>query len=252
MKMSSGKPYMPSLFTVMTYNVHSCIGSDGLSSPLRIASVIAEREPDIVALQELDRGLERSGLSDQTGAIADDLMMQYHFHPSLEIGEGHYGNAILSRFPLRVIKGAELPTLPGRSDLEKRGALWVEVMIGEERVQVINTHLGLRHQERLAQAEMLLSSEWLQHPDCRDPVILCGDLNVFPVSSVYKWLTGRLRDTQRRWRAERTFPSVFPLFRLDYIMISQEINVKQTTVIRDPLARIASDHLPLTAVLELR
>jgi endonuclease/exonuclease/phosphatase family metal-dependent hydrolase len=243
---------MPFLFTVMTYNVHSCIGSDGLPSPLRIASVIAEREPDIVALQELDRGLERSGLSDQTRAIADDLMMQYHFHPSLEIGQGFYGNAVLSRFPLRVIKGAELPTLPGRSDLEKRGALWVEVMIGEERVQVINTHLGLRHQERLAQAEMLLSSEWLQHPDCMPPVILCGDLNVLPFSSVRRWLTRLLTDTQRRMLASRTFPSIFPVFKLDYIMVSADILVKETAVIRDPLARTASDHLPFTAVLELK
>jgi endonuclease/exonuclease/phosphatase family metal-dependent hydrolase len=243
---------MSAPFSVMTYNVHSCIGSDKLPSPLRIASVIAEREPDIVALQELDRGLERSGLSDQTRAIADDLMMQYHFHPSLEVGQGHYGNAILSRFPLRVIKGAELPTLPGRSDIEKRGAIWVEIMIGEEKVQVINTHLGLKHQERLAQAEMLLSSEWLRHPECRPPVILCGDLNVFPFSSVYRWLTGRLRDTQRRWRAGRTFPSLFPLFRLDYIMVSADINVKESAVIRDHLARTASDHLPLTSVLELK
>ena len=88
-------------FTLMTYNVHSCVGKNGKASPSLIAEVIAHYNPDVAALQELDIGLIRSGRIDQAQIIAKDLKMDFHFHPSLSIEKGHYGNAILSRHPMR-------------------------------------------------------------------------------------------------------------------------------------------------------
>jgi endonuclease/exonuclease/phosphatase family metal-dependent hydrolase len=245
-------PGMSRLFTVMTYNVHSCVGADRRSDPVRIAHVIAGHQADIVALQELDMGLERTGLSDQAREIAEHLSMHYHFHPSLSVEKGHYGNAVLSRLPLKLVRTAELPTHPYRADMERRGVLWVEISFGGAKVQVINTHLGLNHQERLAQAETLLSAEFLNNPDCRPPVVLCGDLNSLPVSRVRRWLTGRLNDAGEKTENRRaTYPARFPLLRLDYIFGSHDLKIRKAAVSRDSLARVASDHLPFIALLEL-
>jgi endonuclease/exonuclease/phosphatase family metal-dependent hydrolase len=237
----------------MTYNVHSCVGTDGKTDPIRIAHVIASENADVVSLQELDRGLRRTGLSDQARVIAGHLAMHYRFYPSMKIEEGLYGNAVLSRFPIRTVKAAELPSLPSRNDIERRGALWVEISAGEKRVQVINTHLGLNRQERLAQAESLLSAEWLKDPACLDPVILCGDLNTTALSRIYRWLSAPLRDSSRlAGKGSRaTYPARFPLLRLDYIFLSPEIMVREVRIPSDPLSRRASDHLPVAATLDI-
>ena len=244
---------MSPVLTVMTYNVHSCIGTDGKVSAVRIAHVIAGRKADIIGLQELDSGLERSGLLDQAKIIAGHLNMHYHFHPSIRVEEGHFGNAILSRFPMRTIKAAELPTLPGRRNIERRGAIWSEISVEDTKVQLISTHLGLNRQERLAQAETLCSSEWLQHNLCRPPVIICGDLNTISLSRVYRWLTRTMKDSRgEKFRMRgSTYPGRLPLLRLDYILVSPDIRVKESVVCRDKLAKEASDHLPLMATLEL-
>lgn len=83
-------------FSIMTYNVHSCLGKDRRSHPHRVGEVIMMYKPDIVALQEIDVDMDRSGKVHQARIIADYLNMAYHFHPVLFIKEGQYGNAILS------------------------------------------------------------------------------------------------------------------------------------------------------------
>ncbi len=70
---------------IMTYNVHSCFGTDRKLDPGRIAEVIAECEPDIVALQEVDVARARSGGVDQAQTIANHLSMASYFHPSLHL-----------------------------------------------------------------------------------------------------------------------------------------------------------------------
>jgi endonuclease/exonuclease/phosphatase family metal-dependent hydrolase len=244
---------MPLELTVMTYNVHSCIGMDGKSSPARITEVVAGQAPDILALQELDSGLVRTGHVDQARIIAEQLDMHYHFHPAIRIEAGQYGNAILSRFPLRIFRAAELPTLPGRGIRERRGALWVKVDIGGMEMQVLNTHLGLNRGERLAQAASLMGPEWLGHPDCRPPVVFCGDLNVTPWSSVYWRFTGLLKDVQKLLdhRPGKTWPGIFPVMRYDYVLVSPDVGVKGAEVVKTPLSRVASDHLPLVATLRI-
>jgi endonuclease/exonuclease/phosphatase family metal-dependent hydrolase len=240
---------MPAMITVMTYNVHSCVGADGKADPIRVAHVIAAENPDVVALQELDRGLERTGLSDQAKEIAGHLTMHYHFHPSLSWEDGHYGNAILSRLPMELKKAGELPTLPSRKNIEQRGALWVQIAIGRKRLQVINTHLGLNRHERMAQAEMLLSTEWLRNPACSPPVILCGDFNSVPLARVCRWFSAPLRDvfSSARKGRRRTWPAKLPLLRLDYIFTSVDINVREARVVSGGLPSVASDHLPVVA-----
>ena len=236
---------------VMTYNVHSCRGMDGKLSPARIARVIAQAAPDVVALQELDVCRTRTGGVDQAHLIAQHLEMEFEFHPTVRVEEEHYGDAILTHLPMRLVRAQPLP---GAAHLEPRGALWVAVDVDGIEVQIINTHLGLRPWERRLQIEALLSSDWLGHPACKSPVVLCGDFNATPDSYVCRRLQGRLRDGQRalNGRAPRnTWFSLYPMLRIDHIYVDPTIQVKDFAVPTTRIARIASDHLPLMADLQL-
>jgi endonuclease/exonuclease/phosphatase family metal-dependent hydrolase len=233
---------------LITYNVHRCLGLDGRLSPARIAEVIAPYQPDIVALQELDVFRARTGGVDQAHAIASELGMQMHFHPAMRVMEEQYGDAILTPRPSRLIKADALPGLPQRPNLEPRGALWAAIQIGGAEVQIINTHLGLRRRERLAQVNALLGPDWLGHPSCREPVIVTGDFNAVPGSRAYRRMAERLSDAQlgphiRRPRA--TFPVGLPFLRIDHVFASRSIEVMRVETIRTSVTRRASDHLPL-------
>lgn len=125
-------------------------------------------------------------------------------------------------------------------------------MIGGHKVQVLNTHLGLLARERQAQIEALLGPDWLGHPDCREPVILCGDLNFGPRSKVYRQLAAGLRDAQleSNGRAPQpTCPSLWPLVRIDHIFLKGALQVQTVGPAKTRLAKQASDHLPLVAEL---
>jgi endonuclease/exonuclease/phosphatase family metal-dependent hydrolase len=240
--------------TVMTYNVHSCCGRDREASPSATAGIIALYDPDIIALQELDVGLSRTGSKDQAHAIAEQLKMNYHFSAALDIEQGAYGNAVLSKYPLTMMKAQKLPTMAHLTKIERRGALWTRVKLEKMEIQVLNTHLGLNRKEREAQVDALLGPEWLGHPDCRPPVIFCGDLNALPHSSVIRKLGRSLVDAQRSKRNggySKTYPSRFPLFRIDYVFVSGDILVRNFFVPRERHIRIVSDHLPVLAEISL-
>jgi len=239
----------------MTYNVHSCVGTDKRTSPERISDVIALYRPDVVALQELDVKLFRSGMVDQAKVIADYLNMHFHFHPSFSLEKGYFGNAILSRYPVQLVKADELPTFNHRRPLEKRGALWVNVRIDGTLINLINTHLGLNSRERQSQINTLLGTEWTGSPKCASPAILCGDFNASSLSRVYKKIETKFNDVQKRvdgYRAHNTWPSRFPFMRIDHIFVSHDVAATSASVPRTTLTRLASDHLPLVVDMKLR
>jgi len=239
-------------FSILTYNVHSCIGNDGKDMPLRIAEIVAALHPDIVALQELDVGLSRTGGVDQAHLIARELDMFFHFHPSLYIQKGRYGNAILSRYPMRPVKAGALPS---RRKEPRRGALWVEVDLKGHPIQVINTHLGITPARRRAQSATLLGPDWLGNARCRSPVVLCGDMNATPGSYVHHSFSTKLTDSQLlvpgSHRPRRTWPSIAPFLRLDHVFVSRDILVRNCRVPRSMNAKMASDHLPLLVEAQL-
>jgi endonuclease/exonuclease/phosphatase family metal-dependent hydrolase len=240
---------------IMSYNVHRCIGADGKLAPQRIAEVIGRYEPDLVGLQELDIGRARTEHVDQPLMLAELVQMHHRFHPAIEVAEERYGDAILSRFPLDLVRAGPLPTWPQRRRaLERRGALWARIECHGRTVQVLNTHLGLDHRERLAQAEALLGPEWLGHPDCVGPRILCGDFNVWPGTLPYGRLRRALHDAQDLglwpWR-RNTFPARCPLVSIDHVFHSPDLRVLRVSVPRNRLTRIASDHLPIIVELGL-
>ena len=234
---------------ILTYNIHSCVGTDRRLDPARIADVIASLDADIVALQEVDVGRRRTGGVDQAHLIASLLRMQVAFHPALTVAEEKYGDALISALPMRPAQAAPLPSLG-----ETRGALSVEFGIGEKCLRVINTHLGLSGRERVQQMAALLAPPWLGHPGAENPpTVLCGDFNAVPASAAYRMAVRSLKDAQAEGGSgtRPTFPSRLPLLRLDHIFVSQGIRVARTDVVRNRLTRQASDHLPLIAEIEL-
>ena len=108
------------VWRLLTYNVHRCLGPDGLLSPERIADVIASADPDIVALQELDVRRARTGGVDQAYRLAQRLGMAFHFNAALKVEEELYGDAILTALPERLVKAGPLPGHPRFSRLEPR------------------------------------------------------------------------------------------------------------------------------------
>lgn len=240
---------------VMTYNVHSCIGMDQRHDPRRIARVIAHYHPDVVALQELDTGHDRSGGIHQARQIAEFLQFEYRFHAVREVEDEQFGNAILSRLPLKLLRAGGLPSLNGRRGSETRGALWVEVDVEGLTFQILNTHFGLWPRERLEQARTLLGDRWLGGNRKGVPVVLCGDLNCGPRSPAYRLLRQNFADCQlqlKRHKPRNTWFTRLPLARIDHILVSEQLTARQIHVPSFHLAAIASDHFPLVADIGLQ
>jgi len=243
------------LIRIMTYNVHGCKGLDGKISVERIARVIARYNPDIVALRELDINRARSGEVDQPHLIAQYLEMIHHFYPSLGVEEEQYGNAVLSRFPIKCVKAKRLPCAQNKESLEPRGAMWTEISINGTRMQFFNTHLGLDPNERDSQVKELLSKNWLDHPSCKGPVILSGDFNASGKSSVCSMIKKRLYDARiemTNHRPKVTWLGHFLLKRIDHVFLNSDFEVVGVEVADAQLAKIASDHLPLIVDVKLK
>lgn len=233
---------------VMVYNVHACVGTDGRLSPQRIAEVIARYDPDVIALQELDQERPRSHGKDQAEEIAGYLAMHHRFHAAMELRRGQYGNAVLSRFPLRLIKAEQLPKPRGLMPREPRGAMWVEFDFRGRTVQLVNTHLGLVRKERLAQIQALLGESWIQR--CPRPLILCGDFNAGPKTREYRALSSALKDVQEG-SPRKTWFGRYPVRVLDYLFVDGDWKVECVAAPRSALTIEASDHLPLVVDLRL-
>jgi endonuclease/exonuclease/phosphatase family metal-dependent hydrolase len=234
---------------ILSYNVHSCVGTDRKLDPGRVTDVIASLKPDIIGLQELDVRRRRSGGIDQAEVIANRLKMDFHFHPALSVEEELYGDALLTALPVRLVRAGGL-----QSYGEPRGAIWSEVEVGAVKVNVFNTHLGLLRRDRLRQTEELTGSDWIGHPDCVDkPLIVMGDFNSIPSSAAYRNLLKPLQDPKQQTgrRPDPTFPSRFPLLRLDHIFTANGPRILSAEAVRNEATRIASDHLPLLAVVEV-
>lgn len=247
-------PPGPRPLRVMTYNVHGCVGADRRLDVGRIVEVIARETPDIVALQELDVGRARSDGVDQAHAIAERVGMRHHFNAAFRVAEEQYGDAILSRLPMRLVRSGPLPRPPRATVLELRGALWVEVEVGGVAVQIINTHLGLVPLEQKGQVDALLGPQWAGAADFRrGPALLLGDFNAASRYAAYRRLAGAFADLQRALPGPTvpTFPARLPMIRIDHLFGAGAVRARDVWAPNHWLARIASDHLPLVAQVEV-
>jgi endonuclease/exonuclease/phosphatase family metal-dependent hydrolase len=225
---------------VVSWNVHRCIGTDRRYDPERIASILHSLEPDVVTLQEVDSSLRSIGEVDQLNAIANGVGLRPLMGPTMQRGYGVFGNAILYKHPLL---GTEEFDLSYRK-FEPRGALAATLELDRGRtVRIVNTHLGLKYWERVYQVERLLKDlTWREDP----LTILAGDFN--------EWIpfspnSSRLNKPFLAVPKLRTFPSLWPRFCLDRVLVSGACERVSHRVIDSREARAASDHLPFVADL---
>jgi endonuclease/exonuclease/phosphatase family metal-dependent hydrolase len=202
----------------------------------------------VVALQELETGQARSAGVHQAKHIAELLRFEYHFHSVRELKDEQFGNAVLSRFPMKLLRAGGLPSLTDRGS-ETRGALWVELDVNGTKIQLVNTHFGLRPREKALQAEALLGERWLGAMEPDVPVILLGDFNSGPRSPAYRRFLARFQDCQVAAGAKpkNTWFTKIPIARLDHIFIRPPLKVLRSYFPSFQLAAMASDHFPVVA-----
>ena len=225
---------------------------DGQISPDRVAQAIDELQADVVGLQEVDVGRRRSGEVDQSSHIAEMLGMEAVFQATVRVGAERYGNAVLSRLPIHLVKAEYLPVPRGHSSSERRGAIWVKLHDGLGDLHVVSTHLGLDRRERIQQAAALLGKGWLGDLPAGARCVLCGDFNSRPGSPEYEMLDSVFTDTRRSGDSgwlRATWPSLAPVMSIDHVFASPAVEVHRVQVPFTRLTRVASDHLPVVVTL---
>ena len=232
----------PGVLRIATYNVHKCVGTDNRFDPGRIAAVIRELDADILALQEADRRFgRRDGLLDM-GALERDTGLRLVPVSVAAHSHGWHGNALLVRNA--EVTGVHRLRLPGG---EPRGAVAAELALPAGRLRVVAAHLGLLRRHRAQQVAALL-----EHIASAEdmPTLVLGDLNEWRIGA-RSGLRALERDFDRIDFGPATFPSSLPVLGLDRILCQPRGLVSGLAAHQSPLARVASDHLPLTARLDL-
>ena len=230
-------------FTIASYNIHKCIGNDGVFDPLRIKNVILQLDADIVVLQEADaRFGEREGLLDLDYL---HLMGNYRsiFSPDRNSrSHGWHGNVVLYRNS--IVNHVHQLKLPG---LEPRGALIVDFGIGKSSFRLLAVHLGLLKRSRRKQVEAIIEAA---DPHPQRHVIVVGDMNEWRLErrSALELFKSHFVEISANLPS---YPSRYPVFPLDRLFVSRGLSVESLRVVDTPLTRIASDHLPVNATISI-
>jgi endonuclease/exonuclease/phosphatase family metal-dependent hydrolase len=238
-------PEEPPSVRICTYNIHACIGVDRRYDPDRIIAVLREIDADIACLQEVDTSPSIGRHADQWAYLAEAIGCRVILGAAIRDHRRRFGNAILTRLPVLSARALDLTV----AYCEPRGAIDADLLAGERVLRVIATHFGLRAGERRLQANRLMTALGESSTASRrkaDAVLLMGDLNE------WRGRSGAIRLFDRRLgpsAAERTFPSWMPMLALDRIYAEGPAVLRDISVYRSPLARLASDHLPLVGSL---
>ena len=217
---------------VATFNVRHCRGLDGRVDPGRTAAVIEATGASILALQELDRRVPRSGSVDQVAFLEGRIDMEVHFCPTLRMGRGEYGIALAGPS----LSEVESESLPGGDlDPEPRWATWARS--GEQ--TYLCTHLSTHQGAKRLQLEALAGIVRALPPS----LVLLGDLNQ-PARHLGPLRAAGLRGDGRR---HLTHSAAWPRRQIDWVLAGRGAKVLSGWALRSR----ASDHLPLVAGLEV-
>ena len=236
--MSTAAPDLnPWPLTIATYNIHGAVGTDGGFAPERVAAVLLEVSADIIALQEVPLG--GAGMPNVLKILQDATGFVGVEGYTFSVSGRRYGNAVLSRYPIVATRKIDISF----GSREPRGALDADISCHGHPLRVIATHLGLRPAERHDQIRKLLQV----FDTDQMAVVLMGDVNEWFVwGKSLRWLVSHFQAVP----APATFPSRWPIFALDRIWIRPRHRLVHVDVHASPLARIASDHLPLIAHID--
>lgn len=232
---------MSSPFRFATYNVHSCIGTDGRHDPDRVARVIAELDADVVALQEFTYPASVA-LDTRTPVVLTTLdRYECALGPTRQDVTACFGNALLTRHPLVEVHRLDL----SMERREPRGAIAATIDLDGVRMHVLAAHLGLRVHERRFQVRQIV--QYLEAAGGDLPLVVLGDFN--------DWLPGRsvvhvLDRSLGRPPRPRSFPAMLPVLPLDRIWVHPRAALRQVSVHATPAARRASDHFPVIAEID--
>lgn len=257
---------------IATYNIHKCVGIDRRTSVERIARVLHELDADIVALQEvvversvgqapealvvpaisfIRNSLEKlgqrkgPGARDQAEQLAELTGFAVVVGPAIDEPGHVYGNVVLTRLP---IVGYENFDISSRRR-EPRACLRVDVAIpGGGALHLYNTHFGTSHPERVEQSRRLVESGILAGSHPEHPQVLVGDFNDWFAGAPTRLLGDHFHDATRRLKP--TYPSLAPVLRLDRIYVNHHVRVRRIEAHGSRVARVASDHVPIVAVLD--
>lgn len=222
---------------VATFNVQHGVAAVGRRVDNdALARSCAALDADLLAVQEVDVDVGRSGRVDQVGLIGSATGLSGRFAPTVEVDGGRYGHALFARGEIAVLD--EIPLDPRGA--EPRAALLCDVLLVEEaRVRVLSTHLSV---DRLT-ARSQLRSLVARVGQGSTPTVFLGDCNL-PRRAV--------RATVQPWRlsvvrSRPTFPSSWPYRWIDHIAVPAGAGVKQVDVRRFAV----SDHRALIATVQL-
>jgi len=234
--------------TVVSYNIHSGIGTDGQFDLHRTRQVLQELQADIFALQEVGDFRGRRWQDDQPERLASELGLHMAFGPTVIRSGRRYGNAILTR--LRILQSRNYDLSVRRH--EPRGALRCDLDLGEGRqLHVFCLHLGLSLGERRAQEALLLSADILRDAARSNPLLVCGDFNYWWHGAIPSLVRSAIHDVAHLLRTSpRTYHSRLPLLRLDRIFVDDGIRPLSVRAHRSAVSVAASDHLPLILEFE--
>jgi len=232
----------PNELRVLSYNIHVGVGNDGKLDLERTAKTIMEQNPDLVAIQEIDRNTERTQKVDQVAELERLTGMHAVFGKTIDFSGGEYGLAILSKYPITEHKITQLPQLGNRED---RGALEAVIKLDDETLLTfVCTHFCHQSEERRTMQAEKINELFAERGGL---VIIAGDINATPGSKTIEMMKSKWTDATND---EPTCPSDKPRSKIDYIFYrpTEMLKVKETKVIQDP---VTSDHLPVLSVFSL-
>jgi len=227
--------------TVLSYNIHHGAGMDRKLDLKRIGEIIKRVNPDIVALQEVEDKTSRTGKVDQPKFLGEMTGLKHAFGKAISFAGGGYGNAILSRFPIKNLKNHPLPGNEARVLMEAT----LELPGGRELI-FMATHLDTNSPQQIKSLPIIESRV---KANAGKLMLMAGDFNSRPESQTIQTL-------QKAWTNATsdpnflTYPSNPPTRQIDYIFHrpASQWRVVSKNVLAEP---VASDHLPIVTVFEL-